>query len=169
MDEVRSDIKVKENVLFFIHVLFIWNRYKIYRIFIIHFSFVYQIYKNSDDWLYNTSNTAGEFTALLFGIFDTVDVFWVWKLYSYACGKEVVVVTHYAYCGWNTIFLAFLIMPGISISAQYFLSSFRCWYKRQESCILISVFTLLLQDVQQRLLIIYLSQGITFVLFAFEM
>jgi len=42
---------------------------------------------------------------------------------------------------------------------------FKCWYKRKrESFILINVFTLLLQDVQQLLLIIYLSQGITFML-----
>jgi hypothetical protein len=34
----------------------------------------------------------GEFTVLLFGIFDTVDVFWYWRLQSYICGKEVVAV-----------------------------------------------------------------------------
>jgi len=71
----------------------------------------------------NASNTAGEFTVLLFGIFDIVDVFWDWKLYSFVCGKEVV-VKHCAYCGCNTIFLAFLIMPSTRIFAHYFWSSF---------------------------------------------
>jgi hypothetical protein len=28
----------------------------------------------------NASDTAGEITVLLFGIFDTVDVFWYWRL-----------------------------------------------------------------------------------------
>jgi hypothetical protein len=40
------------------------------------------------------SDTVGEFTVLLSGVFDIVDMFWDWKLYSYVCGKEVVVVKH---------------------------------------------------------------------------
>jgi hypothetical protein len=47
----------------------------------------------------NASDTVGEFAVLLFGIFDTVDVFWDWKLYSYVCDKEVVAVKHCAYFG----------------------------------------------------------------------
>jgi hypothetical protein len=46
----------------------------------------------------NASNTVGEITVLLFGIFDTVDMFWDWKLYLYVCGKEVVAVKHCEYC-----------------------------------------------------------------------
>jgi hypothetical protein len=84
--------------------------------------------------LYNASNTVGELTVLLFGTFDTVDVFRDWKLYSYVCGKEGVAVKHCAYSGCNTIFLAFLIMPSTHIFAHYFWSSFsffKCWYKRK--------------------------------------
>ena len=47
-----------------------------FRILIFHYSFVYQESKNSDEWLDNASDTSGEFTVLLFGIFDTVDIFW---------------------------------------------------------------------------------------------
>jgi len=59
-------------------------------------------------------------------------------------------------------------MSSTSIFAQYFWSSFsffKRWYKKKrESFILINVFTLFLQDVQQLLLIIYLSRSITFAL-----
>jgi hypothetical protein len=43
------------------------------------------------------SDIFGEFTVLLFGIFDSVNTFWDWKLYI--CSKEVVAVKHCACCG----------------------------------------------------------------------
>jgi len=46
----------------------------------------------------NASDTFGEFTVFLFGIYDAEDMFWAWKLYSHVCGKEVVAVKHCAYC-----------------------------------------------------------------------
>jgi hypothetical protein len=45
----------------------------------------------------NASGTFGEFTVLWFAIFDTVDMFWDWKLH--VCGKEVVAVKHCSNCG----------------------------------------------------------------------
>jgi hypothetical protein len=41
----------------------------------------------------------GGFAVLLFGIFDTLDVFWYWKLLSFVCGKEVFAAKHCACCG----------------------------------------------------------------------
>ena len=57
--------------------------------------------------------------------------FWytLYSLYSFFLGTDKkfrLVTLHYSYtyCGWNTIFLALLIIPSISIFVQYFWPSF---------------------------------------------
>jgi hypothetical protein len=74
-----------------------------FRIFIIHYSFVFQKSKNSDGLLDNASDTVGECTVIYlfvyFGIFVTVIVFWDWPLFSYFYGKEDVAVKHCTYYG----------------------------------------------------------------------
>lgn len=41
---------------------------------------LYKYLKNSDNSLDDASDTVGEFTVLLLGTVETVDVFWCWRL-----------------------------------------------------------------------------------------
>jgi len=61
---------------------------------------------------------------MLFGICVVLERSCDWKFDSYIHEKVVEALKHCAYCGWNTMFLAFLLMPIISIFDQYFRRAF---------------------------------------------